>query len=253
MKHLKRFNEELSPRVYQTAGIKLNQKARKSGNQEFKTRGNALQEYGDMKRWKQNLEEYSKFGKTPITIQYNEEGDTETGDFYLTFDFDVVSFEDSVQEYLDDDLLHLQFAVGLIPVDEETKDKFMSLVPDNHFSNGFFWGFWVGFEFEDKNTGKGLELKESSISSYDWNVTGKLTFNRSLCGAIRRYLNTFFTESSDYPSSSDKSMYKLIEQEVIIAGGVSQKFGTTMSDLCDMVKSISANDIMAAVDDRQSW
>lgn len=48
-------------------------------------------------------------------------------------------------------------------------------------------------------------------------------------------------------------MYKLIEQEVIIAGGVSQKFGTAMSDLCDMIKSISANDIMSAVDDKQHW
>ena len=48
-------------------------------------------------------------------------------------------------------------------------------------------------------------------------------------------------------------MYKLIEQEVIIASGVSQKFGTSMSDLSDIVKSLSANDIMSAVDDEQNW
>ncbi len=250
MKYLKLF-EELNPRIYQAAGIKLNQKARKSGNEEFKNRGKALQEYGDMKRWEQNLDKYSKFGKTRITIQYNEEGDTETGDFYLLFDFCIDSFEDTLQDFLDEDTLHIQFAVGLIPIDEETKGRFMSVVPDNHFGNGFFWGFWVGLEFEDKNTGNGLELKKISVSSYDWNITGKLSFTRSLCGAIRRYLQACFTEGEYI--QDNKSMYKIIEENVIIAGGVSQKFGTSMSDLCDIVKSISANDIMSSVDDSQSW
>jgi len=251
MKYLKLF-EELTPRVYQSAAYKLRAKARRSNNQEFITRANSLEEYGDTKRWKQNLDEYSKFGKVSINVQYNEEGDKETGDFYLVFDFDVNSFEDTLEDYLEDDQVRIQFAVGLIPVDEDTKSRFMSVVPDDHFSNGFFWGFWVGLELEDKGNGKGLELKELSVSSYDWNVTGKLTFSRALCGAIKKYLNLCFTEGNDYKQDS-KTMYKLIEQEVIIAGGVSQKFGTAMSDLCDMIKSISANDIMAAVDDNQTW
>jgi hypothetical protein len=222
MKHLKRFNEELNPSTYQNAAWKLSNMARKTGNDEFKTRSNNLRDYAENKSWQENIKEYSKFGKTTVTTQYNKKGDK----------------------------LNVVFSVGLIPVDVETKEKFQNLIPEGDFDNGFFWGFWVEVEFEDK--GEGLEFSKVSVSSYDFNITGKLSFSRSLCGAIKRHLSACFTEDSGYEQNG-RSLYKILEEEVLIKSGASLKYGVAMQDLQEFIKEITPNTIMSSVDDKQTW
>lgn len=249
MKHLKRFNEELSPSTYRNAAWKLNNMARKNGNDEFTKRSNELRNYAQDKAWQENIKEYSKFGKTTVTTQYNKKGDTVTGDFYLIFLFDDVAYDDMAQEYLAEDKLNVAFSAGLIPVDSETKDKFQSVIPDDDFSNGFFWGLWTEVEFEDE--GDGLQLSKTSLSSYDFNITGKLLFTRSLCGAIRRHLLSCFTEDSGYEQDG-RPTYKILEEEVLIKSGASSKFGVDMEDLHNFIKDITPNKIMSSVDEH-SW
>ena len=250
MKHLKRFNEELSPSTYRNAAWKLSNIARKTGNDEFKTRSNNLRDYAEDKAWKENIKEYSKFGKTTVTTQYNKKGDTVTGDFYLNFLFDDYAYEEMVQDYLAEDKLNVVFSVGLIPVDVETKEKFQSVIPEGDFDNGFFWGFWVEVEFEDR--GEGLQLSKTSVSSYDFNITGKISFTRPLCGAIRRHLLGCFTEDSGYEQNG-RPTYKILEEEVLIKSGASSKFGVAMEDLHNFIKDITPNTIMSSVDDNQTW
>ena len=250
MKHLKRFNEELSPSTYQNAAWKLSNIARKTGNDEFKIRSNNLKSYAQEKAWQENIREYSKFGKTTVTVQYNKKGDSVTGDFFLMFLFDDYAYEEMVQDYLAEDKLNVVFSVGLIPVDVETKEKFQSVVPDDDFSNGFFWGLWTEVEFEDK--GEGLQLSKVAVSSYDFNVIGKLSFTRPLCGAIRRHLLACFTEDSGYEQNG-RPTYKVLEEEVLIKSGASSKFGVAMEDLHNFIKDITSNTIMSSVDDNQTW
>jgi hypothetical protein len=250
MKHLKRFNEELSPSTYRSAAWKLSNMARKTGNDEFKIRSNNIRDYAEDKAWKENIKEYSKFGKTTVTTQYNKKGDTVTGDFYLNFLFDDYAYEDMVQDYLAEEKLNVVFSVGLIPVDIETKEKFQNVIPEGDFDNGFFWGFWVEVEFEDK--GEGLEFSKVSVSSYDFSITGKLSFSRSLCGAIKRHLSACFTEDSGYEQNG-RSLYKILQEEVLIKSGASLKYGVAMQDLQEFIKEITPNTIMSSVDDRQTW
>lgn len=250
MKHLKRFNEELSPSTYRNAAFKLSNMARKTGNTEFKTRSSNLRDYAEAKAWKENIKEYSKFGKTTVTTQYNKKGDTVTGDFYLNFLFDDYAYEEMVQDYLEEEKLNVVFSVGLIPVDVETKEKFQSVIPEGDFDNGFFWGLWTEVEFEDK--GDGLELSKVGVSSYDFNITGKISFSRPLCGAIRRHLLACFTEDSGYEQNG-RPTYKILEEEVLIKSGASSKFGVAMEDLHNFIKDITPNIIMSSVDDVQTW
>jgi hypothetical protein len=223
---------------------------RKTGNDEFTKRSNELKNYAQDKAWRDNIKEYSKFGKTTVTVQWNKKGDTITGDFYLMFMFDDVAYDDMVQEYLAEDKLNVVFSAGLIPVDLETKDKFQSVVSDDDFTNGFFWGLWTEVEFEDK--GEGLQLSKVAVSSYDFGVIGKLSFTRPLCGAIRRHLLACFTEDSGYEQNG-RPTYKILEEEVLIKSGASSKFGVAMEDLHNFIKDITPNLIMSSVDDNQTW
>jgi hypothetical protein len=250
MKHLKRFNEELSPSTYRNAAWKLSTMARTTGNNEFGKRSNNLRDYAEAKAWEENIKEYSKFGKTTVTTQYNKKGDTVTGDFYLNFLFDEYAYEEMVQDYLAEDKLNVVFSVGLIPVDMETKEKFQNVIPEGDFDNGFFWGFWTEVEFEDK--GEGLQFSKVSVSSYDFNITGKLSFSRSLCGSIRRHLLACFTEDSGY-EQNERPTYKVLQEEVLIKSGASVKFGVAMQDLQEFIKEITPNTIMGSVDDNQTW
>jgi hypothetical protein len=250
MKHLKRFNEELSPSTYRSAAWKLGNMARKTGNNEFKTRSNNLRDYAENKSWQENIKEYSKFGKTTVTTQYNKKEDTVTGDFYLNFLFDDYAYEDMVQDYLAEEKLNVVFSVGLIPVDIETKEKFQNVIPEGDFDNGFFWGLWTEVEFEDK--GEGLQFSKVSVSSYDFHITGKISFSRSLCGAIKRHLLACFTEDSGYEQNG-RPTYKILEEEVLIKSGASLKYGVAMQDLQEFIKEITPNTIMSSVDDNQTW
>jgi len=243
MRYLKKFNEELSPSTYQNAARKLDGQARKSKNSEFTKRADALRNYGQDMQWKKNISTYSKYGKATITTQ-TDEGSI-TGDFYIMLDFDYFNFDEINQEYMPDDKLCLHLSGGLIPVDEETRDRFIKDLPDGDFDNGFFWGLWVGLDFEDKSSG--LELTKLSISPYDEYVCGKISFTRPLCGLIKKHLTACFASDSNYPLDDDRNMYDSIEEEVLVKSGVSSHFGITMEFFQDVVKKITPNVLMASV------
>lgn len=244
MKHLKRFNEELSPRIYQDAARKLDMQGRKSKNAEFTKRAEVLRNYAENKKWQKNIKEYAKYGKATVSTKC-ENGKTISGDFHLIFDFDYFNFQEINDEYMSEDKLSIHFSVGLIPLDVETKDKFKAELPDGDFDNGFFWGMWVGLDFEDK--GKGIELDKLSLSNYDESVSGEISFTRPLCGLIKKHLTACFATDSNYSLYNDRNMHDSIEEEVLVKCGVSSHFGITMEDLQDFIKKITPNALMASV------
>lgn len=251
MKYLRKFNEELSPSTYSSAAWKLNNKYRKTGNEDLKRRSDELRKYSEDLSWKEMIENYSRFGKVSITTQVNEKGDKITGDFYLILIFDTNPFEESVEDYLASNKLNYNFAIGMIPVDEETKVKFSEQLPEGDFDNGFFWLAWASLDFEE--TEDGLTLKTIDCNSYDWSVSGKIIFSRPLLGVIRKHILAAFSEDSNYKSgyTTHETLYDLLETETLIAHGVSSHFGIDMKELYEQIKAYSVNNILAQ--DKQNW
>lgn len=251
MKYLRKFNEELSPSTYNSAAWKLNNQFRKTGNEDLKRRSDELRKYSEDLSWKEMLENYSRFGKVSITTQVNEKGDKITGDFYLILDFNSDAFMESVESYLADNELTYTFAFGMIPVDEETKVKFSEQLPEGDFDNGFFWLAWASVDFKEEEGG--LTLKTIDCNSYDWNVSGKVTFSRPLLGAIRKHILAAFSEDSNYRSGyrTHETLYDLLQAETLVGTGVSSHFGVDMNELYEQIKDYSVNSIMTQ--DKQNW
>lgn len=249
MKYLRQFNEELSPRTYSSAAWKLRSKFRKTGNKDFEKRANVLQSYSENIAWEEKIREFSKYGKVTITTQINKSGEEITGDFYIFLSYDTNMFEENVDEYIDNNYLDYCFSVGMIPVDEKTKEEFSQKLPEGDFGNGFFWLAWATVDFENDN---GFKLTKVSCDSYDWSVSGKILFTRQLLGAIRRHLLLAFSDHT-YASgyTTHENLYDVIENETLIAHGISSHFGIDMNEIYEQIKAYSANDIEAT--DKQNW
>lgn len=246
MMYIKKFNEELSSETYSSAADKLSRLSKKSGNKEFSKRADSLKHHGEIQGIKNNIREFSKYGKTTITSQYNEEGDTVSGDFYLNIFFEPLYFEETYQNYLNKDEISLNLSFGIIPVDMETREKF-SILPDDDFSNGFFWGGWITLDLKDK--GDGIEFSNIDVCSYDYNVTGRISFTRQLCLLIKKHLVACFDKNVDYNIDGYK-MYDILEEEVLIKSGISSHFGIDMSNIKKIISDITPIEIMSSVLDR---
>jgi hypothetical protein len=213
MKHLKKFNEELKPSTYLTASKKLKKLGHERRSKELEMWGKEVENRVSNEKWKKNIETYSSFGK--VTIKFmKKKSEVFRGDFYLTFTFDDTDNEYSIIEakksggYFD---FKIQFAVGLIPVDEETLQKCLSKFPESYFGNGFFWGNWVGLEYKVEN--EKINFNKISIYPYD----EELTFSPELVdrrGALflKKSLMACLDEGQDYPSSDTRFqiMYDLL-------------------------------------------
>lgn len=244
MKHLKKFNEELSPSTYRRASNKLDLLGRKSKNAELIRRAKSLAEYAEDKLWKENIKNFSKYGKTTITTKCKK--GTISGDFYLLFDFDYYGFEQMYQDNLNDEKLSVHFTIGFIPVDLDTKNKFIEILPVPDFDNGYFFGLWISLDFKDRSSG--LEFSELSLSNYDTAMNGDISFTRPLCGLIKKHLVACFSSTDNYLHFGDnRSMYDVIEEEVLVKSGASSEFGITMEYFQDVVKKITPNALMASI------
>lgn len=205
MKHLKKFNEELSPSTYLSASRKLKKLGHERRSKELEMWGKESENQVSKKRWKENIEKYSPFGKATIKFM-SKKSEVFRGDFYLMFTFDDACNHESIIDakqskgYFD---FSIQFAVGLIPVDDETLKTCLSKFPENYFGNGFFWGNWVSLNYKVEN--EKLSFNKVSIYPYDEGQTlspelvdrrGALTLKRSIMACL--------DENQDYPSDDTR-------------------------------------------------
>jgi hypothetical protein len=152
MKHLRRFNEKLRSSTYVSAANKLKQighirradKIKEWGEEVANKEKNAkelenLNYFKNGEIFKINLSK-SKWDPTN-KVRYNET--IMTGNFYLKLDFDKSWAQDSYTENLDmngitEYVYNIQFDIGIMPADEETKVKFKGI--EEKLSNEFFDG-----------------------------------------------------------------------------------------------------------------
>jgi hypothetical protein len=154
MKHLKRINE-LKSKTYASAAVKLKQMGhiRRSGELE-----NWSKEAQNKEKDARELENFNSFKHDiPFKINLvrvrwnasNKSRDHEiimTGNFYLKPSFDDYWARDQYRDNFSDGVAgysyYMPFEVGIMPADEETKDKFRSI--DDKLSDEVYEGvYWL--------------------------------------------------------------------------------------------------------------
>lgn len=205
MKHLKKFNEELKPSTYLSASRKLKKLGHERRSKELEIWGKEAENKVSMEKWENNIKTFSPYGKATIKFM-SKKSEIFRGDFYLIFTFDSVSNFESITDakesggYFD---FRIQFAVGLIPANEETLFECLDKFPENYFGNGFFWGNWVGLEYKVENEKN--NFNKISIYPYDEGQTfnpelvdrrGALSLKKSLMACLDEYV--------DYPSDDTR-------------------------------------------------
>jgi len=234
MKYLKKFNEELDPMTYRRAAAKIIKRAEKDPFYDIETAKNSAGELRNwaskreddetIVKWHKNIEEFKKWGKIKANINGH------VGEFYLNLTFDrdstLVQYEDS-----EGSELNIGFFIGLIPVDEATKDKFMDEFDD--FGNGFFWASILNIEFSIESGTHKFE----KIEFFDY---GDSKFRLADVPSSRRLkslvVELFSNPNLNYPSgyTDYEDFYDLFDNVIIPV--VSSDSGITMDIIAEEIK-----------------
>ena len=245
MKHLKKFNEELEPSTYLTASRKLKKLGHERRAKSLEDCGRAAEKRVSMEKWKKNIQEYSQWGKATFKFMLGNKEEFR-GDFYLILTFDDYAHFDSIPYMKETSKgyfnFNINFALGLIPADEETLQKCISKFPDPYFGNGFFWGNWVNIKYKVEN--EKLSFSGVSYNAYDEGQTlspelvdrrGALTLKKSLMACL--------DEDVDYPSSDDRyqTMHDLVFRCICQQCELLVDYNLDMEKMLNDVKGYSHN------------
>lgn len=245
MKYLKKFNEELDPSTYLSASRKLKKLGHERRSKELEAWGKEAENRVSKEKWKKNIETYSPFGKATFKFMSGK-SEVFRGDFYLIFTFDDTLNHESIIDAKEESggyfNFPIQFAVGLIPSDEETLKKCLSKFPEPYFENGFFWSNWVNIFYKVEN--EKLSFSKVSYDPYDEGQTlspelvdrrGALTLKKSLMACL--------DEDVDYPSSDDRyhTMHDLVFRCICQQCEMLVDYNLDMEKMLNDVKEYSHN------------
>lgn len=247
MKHLKRFNEELSPRIYNIASRKLDKMGMPKRAKALKDWSNIQQTRQNMDDWRRRIEELKEFGTFGFTIK-DENGQEEliTDDFYLFMDFDDFAFEDETLfekgKYMNGEIdsfsTNLYLMTGLVPMNEDTIQKCDEVLPDaDNLSNGFYWANCISIKLEVNNDK--VTLGKLKFESYDPSVSGEpLISDRRSAVKLKNLLKGIFSNEVNYPSGRTdvKYIYELIENSLLNKCGFSGDYGFELKDIADLIQ-----------------
>lgn len=248
MKYLKRFNEELTPRVYMSAAKKLTNLGHTDRANTLKDWAGETEKREEIAKWKERLQEYSPFGIYKVNVVNPESGEMFTADFALDLSFDELAFEDNFEFEKQKDPnnvngVSILFFVGLIPTSEEVLKKCEEVMPEPEFGNGMYWGMCFGVDFKVQN-GEVI-LDKFSLDDYDDNLSGNVSFaDRASAGKFKNLLKSIFSNPDlNYPSgyTDVEYMYQKLEQVVLIQQGFSSDYGFELKNFADFLNTISPN------------
>lgn len=235
MRYLRKFNEELKQSTYDSAARKLKAKGHQRRSQE-------LEQHGEIMRWKENIEEFKKWGKFSSNFNHMGSG-TEKGDFYLGLQFMDDPTEESVwfAKRGEEDEVKIYFNSLFIPANEITLNVYLSKqrYGESDFRNGFIWGFFPTLEYDIEDGElkfKGLDLGHDNDTKFWLSRRGAVIFKKQLL--------TCFDQGSDYDSgfTDIKNMYEKIRDSLNKEDFFSE-FNYTMEDIYNDIKKININDL----------
>ena len=251
MKYLKRFNEELTPRVYMSAAKKLTNLGHTDRANVLKDWANETEKREEMVKWKERLQSYSPFGIYKVNVVNPESGGKMgkfTADFYLDLSFDELVFEDNFEFEKQKDPNNVNgvsifFFVGLIPTSEEVLKKCEEVMPEPEFGNGMYWGMSCGIDFKVQS-GEVI-LEKFALDDYDENLSGNISFaDRASAGKFKNLLKSIFSNPDlNYPSgyTDVEYMYQKLEQVILVQQGFSSDYGFELKNVADFINTQSPN------------
>ena len=207
MKHLKRFNEELSPSVYNSASSKLREIGHSKRADKIDKWSKSENKRKSLDKWKKNIDMFSPYGK--ITLNFNQEKHSNydwakfDADFYFSLIFDDNLAKESIKRLKNNSNGYFNFSipflVGLIPVDDEIKIKCDSIMTGVDFTNGFYWGMvlFIDYSVEDEK----LLFKGVKHDPFEYRYIPEILDRKSAL-VFKTSLKNCFDETSNYPMPS---------------------------------------------------
>jgi hypothetical protein len=247
MKYLKRFNEELTPRVYMSAAKKLSAIGHTDRANALKDWAGETEKREEIIKWKDRLQDYGLFGTYKMNIVNPETKEKLTADFYLDLSFDELAFEDTFEsakgEGSDVEDVGIPFFIGLIPTSEDTLRKCEEIMPCAEFGNGMYWGMVLSLDFDVK--GNQVKFKSFVLDDYDEGLSGNVSFaDRASAGKFKTLLKNIFTNPElNYPSgyTDVEYMYQKLEQVILVQQGFSSDYGFELKNVADFINTQSPN------------
>ena len=260
MKYLKRFNEELSPNVYNSAASKLRQMGHTKRSDRLE---NHARTSGENIKWRDNIDNYSKYGKIrmkfnslihdkktkvstdkiwDISITKNVSKKQFEGDFYFAINFDDCAAQDNILFSKREGSVFefsIPFSLGLIPVDEETKNLCDEGMPDPDFYNGFYWALWINvcYKVEDeKATFDGITYTSSQCGD-------PVIADRRSAILLKKSLMDCFNEHESYPTGNIKFpiTYDLLFTTLCQELELQPEYNLSMEKMLSDISSFSVN------------
>lgn len=247
MKHLRRFNEELSPWIYKSAAFKLKKMGHERRSKELDQYAETVSKKEEIIKWKKNIEEFSKYGKIKLKFKTDSFNKKEyEADFYFMLNFDSYMLLDSIGYSKENSRGYFEFpitfSVGLIPVDEENKSLFEKGVKEPDFYNGSFWGMWVNINYKVED--EKIQFVGISTNEYDEHLSGTSEFaDRKSALTFKNALKLCFNETSDYPSSETThvDMYDLLYKKLCQDLELLPEYNLSMEKIYNDINSFSVN------------
>lgn len=189
--------EELRPETYRSASDKLD----KLGH---KRRAKELKDWWEKRRIEEEVKLFKPNGVFNMNIfnyKYVHGGNSQynfimNGDFYIGFYVDF----DWILDLLNDiknlgSSLYIIFNMGIIPANEETKEKLLN-IPDinNHLWNDGLWEQWIQIKLSEK----GFEIIDRAEPSFY--INDKFSYdctNRKDARQLYNYINKLFSLEID--------------------------------------------------------
>lgn len=246
MKHLKRFNEELSPRIYNNASRKLDKMGMPKRAKALRDWSSIQQTKQNMGEWRQNVEQLKEFGTFRFTIKDEDGKELITDDFYLNIEFDDFAFEDQTlfekEKYINGDIeefsTSLYLMTGLVPMNEDTIEKCNDVLPDpDDLSNGFYWANCISIEMSISNDK--VTLGEIKMESYDPSVSGNpLVADRRSAVKLKNLIKSILLNETNFPTGREdiKNIHDLLESSILNKCGFSGDYGFELKEIADIIQ-----------------
>jgi hypothetical protein len=238
MKYLKKFNERLKSQTYLNASRKMDRLGHTDRAKDLKDWASKVEKDESIIKWRDRIDEFSKFGTFNMSIKNKDTGDIISGDFYLNITFDELAFSDEPGE-------GIGLFLGLIPASEDLKHQYFDLLPDADFGNGFFWGKIFNIEWDITNPA-GVVFKKFNFWDYD---SGSISFSDR--GSANRFKNLliqiFSNPKLDYPSgyNNANNIWEKLESCILVENSFSSEYGFKLEDIADYIRTISPNELFS--------
>lgn len=253
MRYLKRFNEELSPKLLKKASDKLKKLGHERRAGEMDKYRDIQMKKSELEKWKENVDKYSQYGKIKLRMSKYTSGSVKkgvellTGEFYTYCIFDDYVVMDSIsydkEQNKNNFNIPIPIMIGAIPIDEETLDLCDTKLPEKT-SDGIFWALWISINYKVE-MGE-LHFNGIKIAAYDQGLSGEVeVVDRRGIVLIKNLLKTFFSEDKEYPSgyTDIPNMYDKISQVLCQRLELGIDYNFTMERVLNDINSVTINSL----------